>query len=70
MIARLDCVRSTENHYTLNLNKSFLAVSLNIFKVALIKLQFMNIIKTPFVSLVLLHVNDFYALLDMPWWVW
>ena len=59
MIARLDCVRSSENHYTLNLNKSFLAVSLNIFKVALIKLQFMNIIKTPFVSLVLLHVNDF-----------
>jgi hypothetical protein len=59
MIARLDCVRSSENHYTLNLNKSFLAVSLNIFKVALIKLQFMNIIKTPFVSLVLLHGKIF-----------
>ena len=70
MIARLDCVRSSENHYTLNLNKSFLAVSLNIFKVALIKLQITNIIKASFVSLVLFHENDSKALLDMPWWVW
>jgi len=59
MIAFLYFVRNSVNHYTLNLNKSFLAVTLNFFKVEEIKLYFMYIIKTYAESLVLFHFRVF-----------